>query len=76
MDFIEAFKLNIQKLKIWDPLDEETDIGPLAKKEFVYSLEKVLKDARKKGAEPKTYWKKYERGFSSILLLSLQPLQI
>ena len=48
VDFIEAFKLNIQKLKIGDPMDEETDIGPLAKKEFVHSLEKVLKDARKK----------------------------
>ena len=38
VDFIEAFKLNIHKLKIWNPMDEETDIGPLAKKEFVRSL--------------------------------------
>ncbi len=63
VDFIEAFKLNIQKLKIGDPMDEETDIGPLAKKEFVHSLEKVLKDARKRGAEPQTYGKKCEKGF-------------
>jgi succinate-semialdehyde dehydrogenase / glutarate-semialdehyde dehydrogenase len=63
VDFIEAFKLNIQKLKIGDPMDEETDIGPMAKKEFVHSLEKVLKDARKKGAEPQIYGKKYGKGF-------------
>jgi len=63
VDFIEAFELRIQKLKIGDPMDEETDIGPLAKKEFVDSLEKVLKDARKKGVEPQTYGEKHEKGF-------------
>ena len=52
VDFIEAFELQMQELKIGDPMDEETDIGPLAKKEFVDNLEKILKDARKKGAEP------------------------
>jgi succinate-semialdehyde dehydrogenase/glutarate-semialdehyde dehydrogenase len=32
VDFIEAFELEIQELKVGDPMDEETDIGPLAKK--------------------------------------------
>jgi succinate-semialdehyde dehydrogenase/glutarate-semialdehyde dehydrogenase len=74
VDFIEAFKINIQKLKIGDPMDEKTDIGPLAKKEFVHSLEKVLKYARKKGAEPQTYGKKCGKGFffnPTILFLQL-----
>jgi succinate-semialdehyde dehydrogenase/glutarate-semialdehyde dehydrogenase len=62
-DFIEAFELHIQELKIGDPMDEETDMGPLAKKEFVDSLERVLKDASKKGAEPITYGEEHERGF-------------
>jgi succinate-semialdehyde dehydrogenase/glutarate-semialdehyde dehydrogenase len=52
VDLIEAFELHLQELKIGDPMDEDTDIGPLAKKEFVNSLEKLLKDARKKGSEP------------------------
>jgi len=63
VDFIEAFELHMQELKMGDPMDEETDIGPLAKKEFVDSLEKVLKDAKKKGAEPQTYGEKPEKGF-------------
>ncbi len=63
VDFIETFELHIQELKIGDPMDEETDIGPLAKKEFVSSLEKVLKDARKKGAEPISYGEEHKKGF-------------
>jgi succinate-semialdehyde dehydrogenase/glutarate-semialdehyde dehydrogenase len=63
VDFIEAFELNIQELKIGDPMDEDTDIGPLAKKELVDSLEKVLKDAIKKGAEPHTYGEELDKGF-------------
>jgi succinate-semialdehyde dehydrogenase / glutarate-semialdehyde dehydrogenase len=63
VDFIEALETHMQKLKIGDPMDEETDIGPLAKKEFVDSLEKVLKDARKKGVDPQIYGKKPEKGF-------------
>jgi succinate-semialdehyde dehydrogenase/glutarate-semialdehyde dehydrogenase len=63
VDFIEAFELHIQKLKIGDPMDEETDVGPVAKKEFLDSLEKVLKDAKKKGAEPHIYGEEYKKGF-------------
>lgn len=63
VDFIEAFELHMQELKIGDPMDEETDIGPVAKKEFVDSLEKILKDAKKKGAEPYVYGEEQEKGF-------------
>lgn len=63
VDFIEAFELNMQELKIGDPMDEDTDIGPLAKKELVDSLEKVMKDAIKKGAEPHTYGEELDKGF-------------
>ncbi|MFZ2500031.1 NAD-dependent succinate-semialdehyde dehydrogenase [Methanosarcina sp.] len=62
-DFIEAFKFNMQKMKIGNPMNEETDIGPIAKKEFVEGLEKCLKDARKKGAEPQAYGEEHQKGF-------------
>lgn len=63
VDFIEAFELEMQELKIGDPMGEETDIGPLAKKEFIESLEKVLKDAKKKGAELHIYGEEHKKGF-------------
>jgi len=63
VDFIEAFEMHMQELKVGDPMDEETDIGPVAKKEFLDSLEKVLKDAKKKGAEPYVHGKEHEKGF-------------
>ncbi|HWR25048.1 MAG TPA: NAD-dependent succinate-semialdehyde dehydrogenase, partial [Methanosarcina sp.] len=61
--FIETFELEMQELKIGDPMEEDTDIGPLAKKEFVENLEKFLKDAKKKGAEPQNYGNVPEKGF-------------
>jgi succinate-semialdehyde dehydrogenase/glutarate-semialdehyde dehydrogenase len=63
VDFIEAFELEMKELKIGDPMDEETDIGPLAKKEFLDSLERVLKDAKKKGAKPHVYGEEHKKGF-------------
>ena len=63
VDFIEAFELEMQELKIGDPMDEETDIGPLAKKEFIDSLERVLKDAKKKGAELHVYGEEHKKGY-------------
>lgn len=41
----------ISKIKIGDPMNESTDIGPIAKKEFATELEAQLLDAKNKGAE-------------------------
>ena len=38
------------ELKVGDPMDESTDIGPLAKSDILNSLKKQLKDALAKGA--------------------------
>jgi succinate-semialdehyde dehydrogenase/glutarate-semialdehyde dehydrogenase len=62
-DFTKAFESEINKLKIGDPMDEKTDIGPVAKKEFVESLDKIVQDAKKKGAKPNTYGKEFKKGF-------------
>ncbi|MDD3043611.1 MAG: NAD-dependent succinate-semialdehyde dehydrogenase, partial [Methanosarcinaceae archaeon] len=61
--FTARFDEYMQQLKVGDPLDEETDIGPVAKAEFVGELEKVLKDAEKKGGEPKVHEARPEKGF-------------
>ena len=62
-NFTTAFEQEIQKLNIGNPMDEDTDIGPVAKKEFVESLEKTLSDARSKGANPRVYGAECKKGF-------------
>lgn len=62
-DFTKAFELEVNKLKVGNPMDEETDIGPVARREFVEDLEKILEDAKKKGAEPLVCGKDCEKGF-------------
>ncbi|WP_292388781.1 NAD-dependent succinate-semialdehyde dehydrogenase [Methanosarcina sp. UBA5] len=62
-DFTKAFELEVNKLKIGNPMDEETDIGPVAKQEFVENLERILEDAKKKGAELLACGKVCEKGF-------------
>lgn len=49
--FIEKIKKNILDLKMGDPLKKETNIGPLAKIEFVDKLDTLVKSSIKKGAK-------------------------
>jgi succinate-semialdehyde dehydrogenase/glutarate-semialdehyde dehydrogenase len=50
-EFKTEFIKQLSQLKIGDPMKEETDIGPVAKKQFVQDLYKQLKDAEMKGAK-------------------------
>jgi succinate-semialdehyde dehydrogenase/glutarate-semialdehyde dehydrogenase len=49
--FKEVFFSRMKELKIGDPLEETTDIGPVARQEILDSLNEQLRDAREKGAE-------------------------
>jgi succinate-semialdehyde dehydrogenase / glutarate-semialdehyde dehydrogenase len=62
-DFTKAFELEVNKLKVGTPMDEETDIGPVAKKEVVEELKTIVEDAVKKGAEPFVCGEDFEKGF-------------
>lgn len=62
-DFSKAFEFEVNKLKIGNPMDEDTDIGPVAREEFVEELENVLEDAKRKGAEPLVCGIDCEKGF-------------
>ncbi len=48
--FRDKFIDVLNGLRIGDPMDEATDLGPVAKLEFVEDLQKQLDDAVKKGA--------------------------
>lgn len=50
-DFKKYFMEQLKALKIGDPMDETTDVGPMAKKEILDSLNAQLSDAKAKGAE-------------------------
>ncbi len=50
-EFRRVFLERLGQLKMGDPMDPETDIGPLAKREILDSLNEQLRDAREKGAE-------------------------
>ncbi len=52
--FREKFVAAMNALKPGDPLDRSTDLGPVARKEFLEGLDKQLQDALKKGAE--VFW--------------------
>lgn len=50
-DFVNLFKKKIDLLTIGDPVEEKTDIGPMASEQLAKELEKQLQDSVKKGAQ-------------------------
>lgn len=50
-EFKKIFSARLSAIKIGDPMDESTDIGPLAKADMLASLNEQLRDAVEKGAE-------------------------
>jgi succinate-semialdehyde dehydrogenase/glutarate-semialdehyde dehydrogenase len=50
-EFKKHFVSRLKELKIGDPMDETTDVGPVSKKEILGSLKEQLRDAKAKGAE-------------------------
>ncbi|MDK2834023.1 MAG: hypothetical protein PWR29_452 [Methanolobus sp.] len=50
-EFIESFVSRTESLKIGDPLDPDTDIGPMVREEQVEVLEDQVRDAISRGAK-------------------------
>ncbi len=48
--FEEKFVQRMQSLRVGDPMDETTDIGPLANEQGLSDVETVVEDARARGA--------------------------
>lgn len=51
-EFTETFTQNTLRLKNGDPMDPETDIGPMVREEQLKILESQVNDAISKGAKP------------------------
>ncbi len=50
-EFKKHFIARLRELKLGDPLDETTDVGPVARKDILDTLTEQLRDAKAKGAE-------------------------
>jgi succinyl-CoA reductase len=49
--FVEEFVKETEKLRVGDPMDEKTDIGPLINQSATENFVKTVSDAKAKGAE-------------------------
>jgi succinate-semialdehyde dehydrogenase/glutarate-semialdehyde dehydrogenase len=50
-EFTKHFMNRLGELKLGDPMDEATDVGPLSRKDILQALNEQLKDAKAKGAK-------------------------
>ena len=73
--FVKLYLDGLNELKVGDPLDEATDIGPLAREEFLAPLKTQLEDAEKKGAKVHRGPKPPDKGFfmQPSVLTNLTP---
>jgi succinate-semialdehyde dehydrogenase/glutarate-semialdehyde dehydrogenase/succinyl-CoA reductase len=50
-EFIEKFTQNVERLKVGDPLSDETDIGPLVNRSSLENIESMVRESVESGAE-------------------------
>ena len=62
-DFTRHFMARLKELKIGDPMDESTDLGPLARKDILDGLKEQLRDAKAKGGKIMQVDQTFKRGF-------------
>jgi acyl-CoA reductase-like NAD-dependent aldehyde dehydrogenase len=75
-EFIEMFTQKTEKLKVGDPLSEETDVGPLVNSESLENIEGIVTDAVEAGAEALTGGeRKGDKGYfySPTILTKISP---
>jgi acyl-CoA reductase-like NAD-dependent aldehyde dehydrogenase len=75
-EFIEMFTQKTEKLKVGDPLSEETDVGPLVNSKSLENIEGIVTDAVEAGAEALTGGeRKGDKGYfySPTILTKISP---
>jgi succinate-semialdehyde dehydrogenase / glutarate-semialdehyde dehydrogenase len=72
--FLHFFIEQLKQLKIGDPMEETTDVGPLARRDLLQELEAQLQDAREKGAQVIRWEHPFSKGFffAPCVLLNLR----
>jgi succinate-semialdehyde dehydrogenase / glutarate-semialdehyde dehydrogenase len=62
-EFTKHFTARLRELKMGDPMDEATDIGPVARKDILVGLKAQLRDAKIKGAKTIELPQPYKKGY-------------
>lgn len=62
-EFRKLFLQRLRELKLGDPMNESTDVGPVAKRDILDSLNEQLRDAESKGAEVIRMTHFFSKGF-------------
>ncbi len=62
-EFKKYFVDQLKQLRIGDPMDEATDVGPVARKDILTGLKDQLRDAKAKGAEVTQLEHRSSKGF-------------
>ncbi len=74
--FARRFAEYLSKLKVGDPTEETTEVGPLVNGQAVMDMEEVVRDALSKGAQVLTGGKRLDRKgyfFQPTLLANVRP---
>ncbi len=71
--FIEELTVSFKKIKTGDPLDETTELGPLASIAQAKGVEKQVNDSVKKGAEIILGGKRKDAFFEPTIVINVKP---
>jgi len=75
-EFLEKFKEKITGLKVGDPMDPETEIGPMVSEEALLNLQKQVEDTISEGAKAVVGGKRIDREgafFDFTILTDIKP---
>jgi succinate-semialdehyde dehydrogenase/glutarate-semialdehyde dehydrogenase len=72
-EFTKHFIARLREMKIGDPMDETTDVGPLARKDIRDGLKAQLRDAKKKGAKTVELPQPLSKGYFFAPCVVLKP---
>ncbi|AHC51931.1 aldehyde dehydrogenase [Sulfolobus acidocaldarius SUSAZ] len=71
--FVFSFEKKVRELRVGDPLDENTDVGPVINRESVQNLNSVIDDAKSKGGKVEILNKGPDNGHFFPLTAVLKP---
>ncbi len=71
--FLPAFTEKVKELRSGDPLDESTDVGPLARTDLAETLEKQVSESLAKGAELLLGGKRNGAYYPPTILTNVSP---